>query len=214
MSKSEVVIIDYGVGNLLSVQRAVEACGAQAITSSNPEVIARADRLILPGVGAFPNGMNALTSLGLVDVIKTTAADGVPLLGICLGMQLLFNESEEYEVSKGLGIIPGRVLPVPAQSSDGSSLKIPHIGWYSLVVAEGAEWDQTILKHLTPRDAVYFVHSYMAVPDDPAVRIADCFYGGNRIPAVVESRNIYGCQFHPEKSQSIGLGIIANFLTS
>jgi glutamine amidotransferase len=214
MSKSKVVIIDYGVGNLLSVQRAVEACGAQAITSSDPKAIALAERLILPGVGAFANGMNALTSLGLVDVIRATAADGVPLLGICLGMQLLFNESEEYGLSKGLGIISGRVLPLPAQSIDGSRLKIPLVGWYPIAVAEGATWNQTILENLNPRDAFYFVHSYMAVPDDPAVRIADCIYGGNRIPAVVESGNVYGCQFHPEKSQYIGLRMIANFLTN
>ena len=214
MSKSQVVIIDYGVGNLLSVQRAVEECGAVAIISADPEVISKADRLILPGVGAFANGINALTSLGLVEVIKAIAADGVPLLGICLGMQLLLDESEEYGLSKGLGIIPGRVLPVPTASSDGCSLKIPHIGWYPLVFAEGAEWNKTILKSLTPRDSVYFVHSYMAVPEDSTVRIADCFYGDNRIPAVIRSGNVYGCQFHLEKSQSIGLQILADFLDS
>ena len=115
MNKFQVVIIDYGVGNLLSVKRAVEACGEEAITSRTPKP-SLADRLILPGVGAFANGMNALTSLGLVDAIKSTAASGVPLLGICLGMQLLFNESEEYGLSDGLGIIPGRVLPVPSQA--------------------------------------------------------------------------------------------------
>ena len=214
MSKPNVVIIDYGVGNLLSVQRAVEECGAEAITSSEPDVIIQAKRVILPGVGAFANGINALTSLGLVEVIKAIATDGIPLLGICLGMQLLLDESEEYGLSKGLGIIPGRVLPVPALSSDGSSLKIPHIGWNSLVVSEGAKWSETILKNLKPGDAVYFVHSFMAVPDDPAVRIADCYYGGNQISAMIGLKNVFGCQFHPEKSQTTGLQILANFLSA
>ena len=214
MSKPKVVIVDYGVGNLLSIQRAVEECGAEAITSSEPDVIARADRVILPGVGAFANGMQALESLGLVEVIKTIAAGGIPLLGICLGMQLLLDESEEHGVTKGLGIIPGGVVPVPNVSPDGAPLKIPHIGWNSLVVAEGALWNGTILQNTTPGDSVYFVHSFMAEPEDLSMRIADCLYGGNRISAMIGVKNVIGCQFHPEKSQSIGLRILANFLRS
>jgi len=214
MSKPKVVIIDYGVGNLLSVQRAVEQCGAEVTTSSEPDVIAQADRVILPGVGAFSKGMKALESLGLVEVIKAIAIGDIPFLGICLGMQLLFDESEEHGVTKGLGIIPGRVVPVPNVSPDGASLKIPHIGWNSLVVAEGARWNETILKNVTPDDAVYFVHSFMAEPEDPSMRIADCLYGGNKISAVIGGKNVIGCQFHPEKSQSIGLRILANFLRS
>ena len=212
MSKPEVVIIDYGVGNLLSVQRAVEECGAEAITSSEPDVIARADRVILPGVGAFANGMQALESRGLVAVIKAISADGIPLLGICLGMQLLLDESEEHGVTKGLGIIPGRVVPVPDVGSDGTPLKIPHIGWNSLVVAEGSTWNGSILQNSTPGDAVYFVHSFMAVPKDPSMRIADCLYGGNRISAVIGHGNVLGCQFHPEKSGKRGLQMLRNFL--
>jgi glutamine amidotransferase len=214
MSKSKVVVVDYGVGNLLSIQRAVEECGAEAIMSSEPDVVARADRIILPGVGAFANGMQALRTLGLVEVIKATAAGGTPLLGICLGMQLLLDESEEHGVTKGLGIIPGRVVPVPNVSPDGASLKIPHIGWNSLVVAEGALWNETILKNAAPGDAVYFVHSFMAEPEDPSMRIADCLYGGNRISAAIGVKRVTGCQFHPEKSHSIGLGMLANFLRS
>jgi len=214
MSKPKVVIIDYGVGNLLSVQRAVEECGAEAITSSDPDVIARAERVILPGVGAFANGMQALESLGLVEVIKALATDGIPLLGICLGMQLLLDESEEHGVTKGLGIIPGRVVPVPNVSPDGTPLKIPHIGWNSLVVFEGATWNGTILQSSTPGDAVYFVHSFMAAPEDPLMRVADCLYGGNRIAAIIGKENVYGCQFHPEKSGPSGLKILQNFLYS
>jgi len=214
MTKPKVVIIDYGVGNLLSVQRAVEECGAEAVTSSEPDVIAQADRVILPGVGAFANGMNALESFGLVEVIKEIAANGTPLLGICLGMQLLFDESEEHGANKGLGIIPGRVVPIFTTASDGVPLKIPHIGWNSLVTSKDMTWNGTILQSLTPGDSVYFVHSFMADPKDTAVRIADCLYGGKLISAVIGRGNIFGCQFHPEKSQAIGLRIIANFLSN
>ena len=214
MSKPKVVIIDYGAGNLLSVQRAIEKCGAEAITSSEYDVIVKADRIILPGVGAFANGMQTLESLGLIEAIKAVAADGIPLLGICLGMHFLLDESEEHGVTRGLGIIPGSVVPVLSVSADGAPLKIPHIGWNSLVVTEGALWNGSILQNSTPGDAFYFVHSFMAEPKDPSMRIADCFYGGNRISAVIGVKNVIGCQFHPEKSHSIGLRILANFLNS
>jgi glutamine amidotransferase len=212
MSKPKVVIIDYGAGNLLSVQRAVEACGADWITTSESNVIAQADRIILPGVGAFANGMQALESLGLIETIKAVAADGTPLMGICLGMQLLLSESEEYGLTKGLGIIPGRVVQVPTFGTDGARMKIPHIGWNSLFVSEYSTWNNTIIQNLTPGDAVYFVHSFQAEPEDLATRIAECFYGGCRISAVIANRNVVGCQFHPEKSGEIGLKIIKEFL--
>ena len=212
MRKLKVAVIDYGVGNLLSVQRAVAECGIKAIISSEPNVISQADRIILPGVGAFAHGMMSLESRGLINCIKAIAADGIPLLGICLGMHLLLDESEEYGVTNGLGLIPGRVVPVPNLSSDSSQLKIPHIGWSSLIASENATWDRTILHGLTLGDAVYFVHSFMAVPRDPTMRIADCVYGGNRISAVIAKDNIIGCQFHPEKSGEIGKKIIQNFL--
>ena len=212
MNEPKVAVIDYGVGNLLSVQRAIEECGAEVITSSEPDVIAQADRIILPGVGAFANGMQALKSLGLVEVIRALAADGIPLLGICLGMQLLLDESEEHGFTKGLGIVPGRIVPIPNVSPDGLSVKIPHIGWSSLVVAEGSAWSRTILKNLTPGDAVYFVHSFMAEPENSQVRIADCLYCGNRIPAVIGFENVVGCQFHPEKSGVTGLRVLESFI--
>ena len=211
MSKPKVVIVDYGIGNLLSVQRAVEECGAEASMSSEPDVITKADRVILPGVGAFANGMLALKSLGLIEVIRGIAADGIPLLGICLGMQLLLDESEEHGLTKGLGIIPGRVVPVPNLNPDGLPLKIPHIGWSSLIAHGSATWDGTVLQNLSTGDAVYFVHSFMAVPQDPTMRIADCLYGVNQISAVVSRNNVIGCQFHPEKSGKIGIKIIQNF---
>ena len=212
MSKPKVIIVDYGVGNLLSVQRAVEECGAEAIMSSKPDFIAQADRVILPGVGSFANAMLALKSLDLVEPIKEIAANGIPLLGICLGMQLLLDESEEHGLTKGLGIIPGRVVPVSNLSSDGLPIKIPHIGWSSLIACENATWNSTILQNLSPGNAVYFLHSFMAMPKNPKMRIADCFYGLNRISAVISRDNITGCQFHPEKSGGIGIKIIKNFL--
>lgn len=212
MSKPKVVIVDYGVGNLLSVQRAVDECSAESITSSEPKAIAQAERLILPGVGAFANGMNALESIGLIEVIKTLAADGIPLLGICLGMQLLLDESEEHGVTEGLGLIPGRVVPVPNLTPDGLPLKLPYIGWSSLVRSENAEWNGTNLKNATIGNAVYFVHSFMAVPENLSTRIADYVYGGNRISAVIRYRNIVGCQFHPEKSGKFGLRMLETFI--
>jgi glutamine amidotransferase len=213
MSTSKIVIIDYGVGNLLSVQRAVEECGTKATTSSEQDVIAKADRVILPGVGAFANGMRSLELLGLVEVIRELAANGVPLLGICLGMQLLLDESEENGLHKGLGILPGRVVPVPAVSSDGLRLKIPHIGWNSLIANESAKWRGTILQNSISGDEFYHVHSFMCKLEVAKVCIAECLYGGNRIPAVIAQKNVFGCQFHPEKSGSAGLTILRSFLS-
>ena len=212
MSNPKVVIIDYGVGNLLSVQRAVEKCGAEAIISSDPDVIVNGKRVILPGVGAFANGMKALQSLGLIEVIQNLAISGIPLLGICLGMQLLLDESEEFGVTKGLGIIPGRVVPIPAIGMDGVSVKIPHIGWNYLVVAKSATWEDSILGNLKPHDSTYFVHSYMAIPNNEKNRVADCIYGMNLIPAVISKENVVGCQFHPEKSGKVGLQILQEFI--
>ena len=212
MNKPRVVIVDYGVGNLLSVQRAVEECGAQVITSSEPNIIAQADRVILPGVGAFANGMQALESLGLVKVIKAIAADGIPLLGICLGMQLLFDESEEYGLTKGLGIIPGRIVSIPSVTADEAPLKIPHIGWNTLLVNDNGYANEVVPRHLIPRDAVYFIHSFMAKPEDPKMKLADSVYGGHLITAMIGCGTVVGCQFHPEKSGRVGLEVLKGFI--
>lgn len=212
MSAPEVTVIDYGVGNLLSVQRGLEHCGASVRLTAEPEQILAAKRVVLPGVGAFANAMQALEQLGLVSVIREIAHRQTPLLGICLGMQLLLEESEEFGVTAGLGLIPGRVIPVPTQSIKGHPLKIPHIGWSALQPANKAEnWHGTILQDNQSGEAAYFVHSFMAVPANPAHRIANCVYGGHLVPAAIRRDHITGCQFHPEKSGEVGLKMLRRF---
>jgi imidazole glycerol-phosphate synthase subunit HisH len=208
----KVHVIDYGAGNLLSVRRGLEYCGATVIETSDAELILSADRVVLPGVGAYGNAMTALNALGLVDVLQEIAHRCIPLLGICLGMQLLLDESEEFGLTKGLGLIPGRAVSVPESGVTGKSLKIPHIGWSALQPAMGGrDWQGTVLADTCAGEAAYFVHSFMAVPTSIEHRIADCIYEGTRIPAVIGSGTITGCQFHPEKSGEVGLKILRRF---
>jgi glutamine amidotransferase len=214
MSAPEVTVIDYGVGNLLSVQRGLEHCGAKVTLTADPEQILSAQRIVLPGVGAFENAMKALESLNLVSVIREVGRRQTPLLGICLGMQLLLEESDEFGITTGLGLIPGRVVPVPVQSISGEAQKVPHIGWSALLPSNAAsDWNGTLLQDNRPGEASYFVHSFMAAPADPAHRIADCLYGGHRIAAVIGRDRITGCQFHPEKSGTVGLKVLKRFLS-
>jgi glutamine amidotransferase len=203
----DVTIIDYGVGNLLSVQRGFEHCGARVAVTSDPEVILRAERLVLPGVGAFRDAMAELEQRGLPPVIHTYVASGKPLLGICLGMQMLLDESEEFGVTKGLGLIPGKVVPVPSQTVSGEPQKIPHIGWNALHPSS-ASWAGTFLEGIQLGSSVYFVHSFMAQPKAAVHNLAACTYGGHDVPAVISAGNVLGCQFHPEKSGEVGLGIL------
>lgn len=211
MHSPEVIIVDYGMGNLLSVRRGLEYCGATVKLTSDPDFILAGQRVVLPGVGAFGNAMQVLHELKLVPVIREIAFRGIPLLGICLGMQLLLDESEEFGTTAGLGLIPGQVRAIPSQSTTGEPLKIPHIGWNGLEPGQSS-WDGTLLTDNGPGDAVYFVHSFMASPSDGAHRLADCIYGGHRIPAVIAKNNITGCQFHPEKSGELGLSVLRRFL--
>ncbi len=214
MNRPEVAVIDYGMGNLLSVQRGLEHCGATVTITADPNVILSASRVILPGVGAFADGMAELHRQGLDDVVREVATRGIPLLGICLGMQMLLDESEEFGITPGLGLIPGRVIPVPSITTDGHPQKIPHIGWNALVVPQGRKnWEDTLLHPIKPGEAVYFVHSFMASPTDPSYRIANCLYGGNSVSATIGRENVLGCQFHPEKSGEIGLKVLRRFLT-
>lgn len=209
---STVTIIDYGIGNLLSVARAFEHCGASVLMTNDPMKITNADYLVLPGVGAFADGMLGLTELGLVEPIKTFAARDRPFLGICLGMQLMLDESEEFGANEGLGLIPGKVVAIPAVGSNGAPHKIPHIGWNEICAPAGISWEESILKNTPENSSFYFVHSFTAVPALPEHRLADCYYNGQVIAAAIRKDNLYGCQFHPEKSGEIGHTIINTFL--
>lgn len=210
---SSVAVVDYGVGNLFSVCRALEHCGAKVTLTDDPKTISNAPRLVLPGVGAFADGMRGLAERGLITVLQEYADSGRPLLGICLGMQMLATVSEEFGEHEGLGIIPGRVMAIPNTGIDGTPHKIPHIGWAGLEPPElAADWSGSILANLKSGDSVYLVHSYAVVPGNDGHRLADCFYNGRRISASIRKGNIYGCQFHPEKSGDIGLRILDQFL--
>lgn len=213
MAPPEVTVIDYGTGNLLSVQRGLEHCGAKVILTADAGRIYEAKRVLLPGVGAFGKAMQALEELKLVKVIQEIALRQIPLLGICLGMQLLFEESEEFGVTPGLSLISGRVIAVPTQTKVNDDLNNPHIGWSELHLSDASKtWSNTLLENNDPGDSAYFVHSFMAMPKDPSHRIADCVYGGHLIPAAIAKDNIMGCQFHPEKSGEVGLKILRRFI--
>jgi glutamine amidotransferase len=207
----DVTVIDYGVGNLLSVQRGLEHCGAKVTVTIDHETILSSQKLVLPGVGAFRDAMQELNRLGLVSVIREYAKSKRSLLGICLGMQLLLEESDEFGVTQGLGLIAGRVVPVPAHSVTGEAQKIPHIGWNALQPASSQDWGTTVMCDVNPGESVYFVHSFMAEPSNPLNLLADCLYGGHRISAVIGSGSVMGCQFHPEKSGETGLKILRAF---
>lgn len=209
----EVTVIDYGCGNLLSVQRALEYCGAKVLITSSPKDVLLAQRIVLPGVGAFSDAMSKLHSLNLVDAIQKCMNNRTHLMGICLGMQLLFDESEEFGLTRGLSLIPGRVVPMPKTSISGEKIKVPHIGWGKLSYSNlNTNWKNSCLERVSVEDAVYFVHSFMAIPEDPNTRIAETIFGGHKVLAAVKNGNIFGCQFHPEKSGDIGLNILKQFI--
>ncbi|OUR98818.1 imidazole glycerol phosphate synthase subunit HisH [Halobacteriovorax marinus] len=212
MKTNNVTIIDYGVGNLLSVKRGIEYFGAEVVVSSNPDVILSSERVILPGVGAFSNGMKELEKTGLDTVVKKVAEKGIPLLGICLGMQMLFDESEEFGLTNGLGLIEGKIVKIPTTNKDGKLVKIPHIGWNSLDRSESISWEDTILKNNNKGDEMYFVHSFMAIPKNKDNLISFSTYQDIQISSVVQCKNIMGCQFHPEKSGDFGLKVLQRFL--
>ena len=209
-----VVLADYGVGNLLSVSRALERCGAEVTRSRAPAEIARAERLVVPGVGAFGACVETLRSFGLFEPLRSFAESGRPLLGICVGMQMLMDRGTEFGEHDGLGLIPGSVEAIPETDSDGRPHKIPHIGWNALTrPGAGESWASPLFDPVAEGDEVYFVHSYTAVPSLPEHRLADCDYGGRTISAAVAKDNVMGCQFHPEKSGSLGLSILQRFLS-
>lgn len=200
-----IAVIDYGVGNLFSVEKAVAALGADVQVTSDKNVIERADKIILPGVGAFGDCMKNLEATGLIPTIKSLVADGRPMLGICVGLQILFDGSEESPGAKGLGLIHGMVKKIQAPG-----LKIPHMGWNSLSIRAERE-PHDLFAGLAEHPYVYFVHSYHAVPDDPAVITATTEYG-EQLTAAVAKGSLQATQFHPEKSGDVGLAILRNFI--
>lgn len=212
MTAATVHVVDYGVGNLLSISRALAAVGAQADLSGSASRLAQAERILLPGVGAFGKCMAELRQRRLIDPLIAVMRSGRPVLGVCVGMQVLMTASEEFGDHDGLGLIEGRVVPVPNTGADGVPHKIPHIGWSALRAADNADWRGTILDGVVPGESCYFVHSFHAAPADDANRLAECDYDGRAICAAVRAGNVFGTQFHPEKSGSTGLKILANFL--
>lgn len=203
-----VTILDYGIGNILSVSRAFEHCGARVITATDPKEVLNAEKLVLPGVGAFEDGMKGLQSAKLVEPLREYVKSGKPLLGICLGMQMLFDSSEEFGTHEGLGLIPGQVKAISETNTQGISHKIPHIGWNALFSSK----QNVLCAGLGDNARVYFVHSFVAKPTNENNLLAYCDYNGLKLAAIVGSGNVYGCQFHPEKSGPVGLQIIKNFL--
>lgn len=209
---SKVGIVDYGIGNLYSVQRALEVCGAKNIfISGSPAEILTADRLILPGVGAFSDGMRGLKERGLDKALCQFENSGRPLLGICLGMQLFATLSNEFGVHDGLNFISGKVIEIPSRDLDGGMLKSPYIGW-SVLKLNALNRGSSLLASLTPEQSVYLVHSFQVIPDDLSHILATYDYGGHEITAAIKKNNITGLQFHPEKSGHVGISILENFI--
>ena len=196
-------IIDYGVGNLFSLKSSLRAIGIDADYTGNPAEIRKADKLILPGVGAFRDAREALRSTGLDRVVREEAGKGKPLMGICLGMQMLFDRSYEYGEYEGLGLIPGEIVPMDGRIP--KDLPIPHIGWNELMLKQPSP----LMKNTANGDYVYFVHSYYA--ESPAEYVIATTDYGVEMTAAVQKDNVYGCQFHPEKSSEVGLSILKAF---
>ena len=200
-----IAIIDYGVGNLFSLSSSLRAVGAEVVVTDDREILKKADRLILPGVGAFADAAAKLRADGLDGFVREQAASGKPLLGICLGMQLLFEKSYEFGEHQGLGLIPGEIVPM--QGTIPADLKIPQIGWNRLRL----KGESPLFQHIQDGDYVYFVHSYYLKAEDEQIVKASTEYS-THIHASVEQGNVFACQFHPEKSSDVGLKILKNFV--
>ena len=202
-SNKELILIDAGTGNLRSVQKALEAVGANVLCTNDPRKVEEAGRVVLPGVGAFGDFMSGLRDRGLEDVVKNVVARGVPMLGICVGMQALFDVGEEMADYEGLELLPGRVV----RFDESLGVKVPHTGWNQLEVGD----DAPLFKGINPGAYVYFNHSYYCRAENPSDITATVNYG-LQYACSVQRENIFGVQFHPEKSQAVGLQILKNFL--
>jgi imidazole glycerol-phosphate synthase subunit HisH len=213
----KLTVVDYGMGNLFSIRRAALYIGVQAEITADPERISQSDRLILPGVGAFGEGMAGLNANGLREAISDFIRKGNPFLGICLGMQLLMTEGHEFGFHEGLKLIPGKAVKFDSPSLGEVSFKIPHVGWNRIdrpSCASGGSnaWMGTVLHTTEPGTCFYFVHSFIVSPDKQENTLAETYYGKNRFCSVVFKDNVCGCQFHPEKSGKAGLALLHRFL--
>ena len=202
-----IAIIDYGMGNLRSVQKGFERVGCEALVTADPKVLLEADKIVLPGVGAFPDCMRNLEEGGFIEPLLRVIRDGRPFLGICLGLQLLFTESEEFGIHQGLNVIPGRVVRFPeGMAESGEALKVPHMGWNQLAIRRRPP----VFNGIEEGANVYFVHSYYVAPEDESVVATTTTYGIEFCSSIWKD-NIVATQFHPEKSQEKGLRILKNF---
>lgn len=209
-------VIDYGLSNLRSVCSAISHLGSTPKLISSPEDIRKADALILPGVGAFSDGMEGLRKNGLDLAIREKTLSGTPLLGVCLGMQMLFDSSDEFGFHPGLGLIPGKVTRIPRSDSDGMVLSLPHISWEPLQIRSHGPGKYLsapdILEGIAPEEEFYFIHSFYAIPEKEIYTVANTEYGGHPLCAVAAKDNVIGTQFHPEKSGEAGLKLLRNFI--
>ncbi len=201
-----IAIINYEMGNLRSVQKGFETVGHHAVVTRDPAVIDRATHVVLPGVGAFGDCVNNLERFGLIEPLRRTIAQGKPFLGICLGLQVLFSESEEFGVHRGLNVFKGKVKRFPMEVAQASSLKIPHMGWNTIQVKR----PMPLLDGLDSEAHVYFVHSFYVEPDEAEVVCTETRYGVPFVSSVTRGK-VFACQFHPEKSQTVGLRLLKNF---
>lgn len=206
---TEIAVIDYGIGNIRSICNAFEGVGANVRLTNDFQSIRSANGVVLPGVGAFWHGMEQLKRYELDKVLKDVCSSGTPLLGICLGMQLLFSSSSEFGETRGLNIIPGKVcqLSPPAEKT----VKLPNVGWSEIYAPTDKSWSGSILNNLKDAEYMYFVHSYFCNPKDRSHVLSITDYAGHKYCSAVKAENVYGCQFHPEKSADAGLSIINNF---
>lgn len=211
--RKKVVLVDYGVGNLKSVRWALEAVGAEVIQTSEISQVIAAERLVLPGVGAFGHCMDKLRSHGLFDTLKAYASSGRPMLGICVGMQMLMESSDEFGFNEGLAVIPGRVEKIQSTLLDVSLQKVPCVGWSPIYRNDNKGFFETPLDKTVDGAHFYFVHSYSVIAKNPENILAETFYFGKSVVAAIQSKNIFGVQFHPEKSSVEGLLMIKQFLS-
>jgi len=212
-NKNQIAIIDYGMGNLFSVKRACEQVDLYPLVTADATEIMRSDAMILPGVGAFGDAMSNLKRLGMIAPIKEFIESGRPFIGICLGMQLLMSESEEFGSNKGLDIIKGTVVKFPTRGNDQRTIKVPQVGWNRIYRAHHAAesvWQNSHLQDIKNNEYMYFVHSFYTVPEDPKVILSLTKYEDTEYSSSISFNNIFACQFHPEKSATAGMKIYAN----